>query len=79
MMAGSTFDHYMQIGHESIRHTSLLWCLMPGYIMMYLLRWVAGCRAEPGDQWGWVEGPCGCLGNHSPSDLLDCKGDGHMD
>ena len=57
---------------------------MPGYIIMCLLRWVnhlntAGRCAEPGNQCGWVEGLCGCLGNHSPSDVLDCKGDGHMD
>ena len=44
----STFDHYMQIGHQSSRHTSQLSYLMPGYITMCLLRWVAGCCAEPG-------------------------------
>ena len=35
MMARSTFDHYMQISHESIRHTSLLRYLMLGYISWY--------------------------------------------
>ena len=52
---------------------------MPGYIMMCLLKWVVGFCAELGSRCKLVKRLCGCLGNHSPLNLLDCMGDGLMD